>query len=229
MIDRKENMILGLIPARGGSKGIPNKNIRKVCGKPLIVWSIERALQSVLLDNIVVSTDSKEVARIAEENGVKVIMRPSELSTDVASTQDVMMHVLQQEPADILVLLQPTSPCRSKELIDECIREFIQNNYDSLATGFMCNYKEYGTNTLPRQQIQGFFYDDGNVYVIKAKNILNGDRYGKNIGYKFTSRYENAEIDDMYDLWLMEKILEKQQKEWEISGDRDCCRDRGML
>lgn len=206
-------MNLGLIPARGGSKGIPNKNIRIIYGKPLIVWSIERALQSDLLDRVVVSTDSEEIARIADKSGAEIIMRPSELATDTASTQDVMLHALQQKPADILVLLQPTSPCRSQGLIDECIREFIENNYDSLATGFMCTYKEYGTNILPRQQIKGFFYDDGNVYVMKAQNILNGDRYGRNIGHKFISRYENAEIDDMYDFWLLEKILEKQQKE----------------
>lgn len=206
-------MILGLIPARGGSKGVPNKNIKMIYGKPLIVWTIERALQSHLLDEVIVSTDSEEIAVIAKENGAKVMMRPAELATNTASTQDVMKYTLQQIPADILVLLQPTSPCRSDGLIDECIREFMENDYDSLATGFMCDYKEYGSNTLPRQQIQGFFYDDGNVYVIKAKQIMQGDRYGKEIGHKLISRYENAEIDDMYDFWLLEKILEKQQTE----------------
>ena len=206
-------MILGLIPARGGSKGVPNKNIKMIYGKPLIVWTIERALQSSLIDEVVVSTDSEVIAAVARKNGIRVMMRPRELATDTASTQDVMKYTLEQMPADILVLLQPTSPCRSEGLIDNCICEFIENGYDSLATGFMCDYKEYGSNTLPRQQIQGFFYDDGNVYVIKAENILKGDRYGKKIGHKFISRYENAEIDDMYDFWLLEKILEKQQKE----------------
>lgn len=206
-------MILGLIPARGGSKGVPGKNIKMINGKPLIAWTIERALQSRLLDMVVVSTDSVEIAETARENGARVLMRPAELATDTASTQDVMVHVLRQIPADILVLLQPTSPCRSEGLIDECIHEFIENGYDSLATGFMCDYKEYGKNALPRQQIKGFFYDDGNVYVIKADNILKGDRYGKKIGRKLISRYENAEIDDMFDFWMLEKILEKQQKE----------------
>lgn len=206
-------MIIGLIPARGGSKGVPNKNIKMICGKPLIVWTIERALQSQMIDKVVVSTDSEVIADIARQSGVEVIMRPEELATDTASTQDVMVHTLKKIPADILVLLQPTSPCRSEGLIDECINEFIEHNYDSLATGFMCDYKEYGKNTLPRQQIQGFFYDDGNVYVIRAQNILAGDRYGAKIGHKFISRYENAEIDDMFDFWLLEKILEKQQKE----------------
>ena len=202
-------MILGLIPARGGSKGVPGKNIKIIHGKPLIVWSIEKGLKSRLIDKLVVSTDSEEIARIAREAGAEVLMRPAELATDTASTQDVMTHALQYYPADILVLLQPTSPYRTDGLIDECIEEFLQEDLDSLATGFICDYKEYGKNTLPRQQIQGFFYDDGNVYVIKAENILKGDRYGIRIGRKYPSRYENAEIDDDYDFWLLEKILEK--------------------
>lgn len=204
---------LGLIPARGGSKGVPNKNKKEICGKPLVVWTIEKALRSELLDQVLVSTDSAEIARIAEAAGAKVLMRPSALATDTASTLDVMVHALQQVPAEILVLLQPTSPCRSDGLIDACIREFMENDYDSLATGFMCDYIEYGKNTLPRQQINGFFYDDGNVYVIKAENILKGDRYGSRIGRKIISRYENAEIDDMYDFWVMEQILKKQESE----------------
>ena len=206
-------MIMGLIPARAGSKGILNKNIKMIHGKPLIVWTIERALEAKRLDKVLVSTDSDVIADIAVKAGAEVIKRPDYLATDTASTQDVMVHALENMPADILVLLQPTSPCRRMGLIDECIDEFEKGNYDSLATGFICNYKEYATNTLPRQQIQGFFYDDGNVYVIRASNILNGDRYGKHIGHKIISRYENAEIDDEYDFWLLEQILKKQEME----------------
>lgn len=202
-------MILGLIPARGGSKGIPGKNIKIMHGKPLIVWSIEKGLKSRLIDRLVVSTDSEEIAWIARAAGAEVMMRPVELATDTASTQDVMVHALHHYPADTLVLLQPTSPYRSDGLIDDCIEEFLQGDFDSLATGFICDYKEYGKNTLPRQQIQGFFYDDGNVYVIKADKILKGDRYGTKIGRKIISRYENAEIDDEYDFWLLEQILKK--------------------
>lgn len=200
-------MILGLIPARGGSKGVPGKNVKLICGKPLIVWTIESALRAKRLDKIVVSTDSVEIARIAYEAGAEVLMRPAELATDTASTQDVMVHALEQYPAGIVVLLQPTSPYRMEGRIDECICEFLEKDYDSLATGFWCDYKEYGTNTLPRQEIQGFFYDDGNIYVIKAASILAGDRYGKKIGRKVISRYENAEIDDAFDFWLLEHIL----------------------
>lgn len=206
-------MIIGLIPARGGSKGVPNKNIKTICGKPLIVWTIEKAKRSRLLDKVIVSTDSDAIAEIAQKAGAEILKRPDYLATDTASTQDVMVHALQSFPADTLVLLQPTSPCRSEGLIDECILEFQERDYDSLATGWICDYKEYGKNTLPRQQINGFFYDDGNVYVIKAENILKGDRYGIRIGNKIISRYENAEIDDEYDFWLLEQILKKQENE----------------
>lgn len=206
-------MIIGLIPARGGSKGVPGKNIKMIYGKPLIVWSIERALESKLLERVVVSTDSKEIAEISRMAGAEILMRPADLATDTASTLDVMIHALKYCPADTLVLLQPTSPCRASGLIDECIEDFQQGDYDSLATGWNCDYKEYATNTLPRQQIKGFFYDDGNVYVMKATNVLAGDRYGKKICRKIISKYQNAEIDDAYDFWLLEKILEKQMTE----------------
>ena len=206
-------MIIGLIPARGGSKGVPNKNIKTICGKPLIVWTIEKAKRSRLLDKVIVSTDSDAIAEIAQKAGAEILKRPDYLATDTASTQDVMVHALQSFPADTLVLLQPTSPCRSEGLIDECILEFQERDYDSLATGWICDYKEYGKNTLPRQQINGFFYDDGNVYVIKAENILKGDRYGIRIGHKIISRYENAEIDDEYDFFFFLQILKKQENE----------------
>lgn len=206
-------MNLGLIPARGGSKGVPGKNIKMIYGKPLIVWTIEKALMAEKVDKVVVSTDSQEIAEVAKKAGVEVLMRPAELATDMASTLDVMMHALSVYPADIITLLQATSPCRSDGLIDECVDEFISGDYDSLATGFICDYKEYGKNTLPRQQIQGFFYDDGNVYVMKADMVRSGERYGAKIGHKYISRYENAEIDDMFDFWLLEKILEKQMTE----------------
>ena len=209
-------MILGLIPARGGSKGVPGKNVKSIYGRPLIAWTIMRARESERIDRIIVSTDSDDIAKVAIDCGVEVLKRPEYLASDTASTQDVMVHSLQNYPADTLVLLQPTSPFRSKGLIDRCIDQFERGDYDSLATGFICDYKEYGTNTLPRQQIEGFFYDDGNVYVIKAKNILAGDRYGKNIGYYYTDRYENAEIDDLYDFWLLEEILRKKDLEGEL-------------
>ena len=205
-------MILGITPARGGSKGIPRKNIKEIAGKPLIAWTIESARKCNLIDRYVVSTEDEEIASVAKEYGADVLYRPSEISSDEASTLSVLQHAVSSIPCDIIVLLQATSPIRHEGLIDECIKEFEDNGYDSLATGFICKYKEYGNNSLRRQDIQGFFYDDGNVYVIKADLIRSGDRYGKKIGKKIISRWENVEIDDEFDFWLAEHILQNDFK-----------------
>jgi CMP-N-acetylneuraminic acid synthetase len=205
-------MILGITPARGGSKGIPRKNIKMIAGKPLLAWTIEEAKKSELIDRYVVSTEDKEIAEVAQSLGAEVLLRPVEFATDEASTESVLKHAVNYFKCDTVVLLQATSPVRKPGLIDECVREFIDGNYDSLATGFICKYKEYGKNHFRRQDIEGFFYDDGNVYVIRADLIRKGERYGKNIARKLISRFENVEIDDEFDLWLAEQILKKDPK-----------------
>jgi len=207
---KEEAMILGITPARGGSKGIPRKNIRMICGKPLIAWTIEAARQSKLLDRYVVSTEDKQIAEISRNYGAEVIERPAELATDGASTLPVLQNVLERIDADTVVLLQATSPIRNPDLIDSCIKRFADKNADSLATGFVCKYEEYGTSHLRRQDIKGFFYDDGSVYVIKADLIREGDRYGRKIERVITDREQNVEIDDEFDFWVAEQILRKR-------------------
>jgi len=203
--------ILGITPARGGSRTIPRKNIKDISGKPLIAWTIEAANESKMIDRYVVSTEDKEIAQIVRGYGVDVLSRPSALATDEATTISVLQHAIEQIPCDIVVLLQATSPIRRPGLINECIREFIDNEYDSLATGFTCKYIEYGKNNLRRQDIGGFFYDDGNIYVIKAGLIERGERFGKKIGGKVVSRWENVEIDDEFDFWFAEQILKERR------------------
>ena len=200
-------MILGITPARGDSKGIPGKNIKDISGIPLIAWTIESAKKSKLLGKYVVSTEDKEIAGMAKQYGAEILNRPMELATDEATTLSVLQHVIEKIPCDSVVLLQATSPIRRDGLIDECIKEFIDNEYDSLATGFTCKYIEYGKNNSRRQDIEGFFYDDGNVYVIKADLIERGERFGKKVGRKVISRWESIEIDDEFDFWLAEQTL----------------------
>ena len=199
--------ILGITPARGGSKGIPMKNIKLIAGKPLIAWTIEAAKNSKLLDKYIVSTEDEEIAEVVRRYDAEVLYRPPALATDEASTLNVLQHAIEHIPCDIVVGIQATSPIRHPGLIDECIREFIDNDYDSLATGFICKYIEYGKNESRRQDIQGFFYDDGNIYATRADLIRKGDRLGKKVGRKIISRWENVEIDDEFDFWLAEKIL----------------------
>lgn len=204
--------ILGVTPARGGSKGIPRKNIRHLCGKPLLAWTIEAAMASRLLNDYVVSTEDAEIAQVAKEFGARVISRPPELATDEADTLPVLQHILDLETADILVLLQATSPIRDEGVIDSCIRRFFETKADSLATGFICKYVEYGKNDLRRQDIAGFFYDDGNVYVLRADLLRQGDRYGRRIERVLLDREQNVEIDEEFDFWLAQEILRRRQR-----------------
>ena len=204
-------MIFGVIPARGGSKGIPQKNVRQVCGKPLIAWTIEAAQQSVLLDRWVVSTEDPEIASISRLYGAEILNRPPQLATDTTPTLHVLKHALNHVSADIVVLLQPTSPIRSSGLIDRCIRQFQDTQADSLATGFMCKYQEYALdNNLRRQDRAGFFYDDGNVYVLRASMVSAGEQFGEKIERVLLDREQNIEVDDFFELWLAEKVLERR-------------------
>ena len=200
-----------MTPVRGGSKGVPRKNLRTICGKPLIAWTIQAAQESKLLDKYVVSTEDAEIAVVAEEWGAEVLWRPEELAADEVPTLPVLQHTIGERPADTLVLLQATSPIRDAGLIDTCIERFQARGADSLATGFNCTYTEYGSEALPRQKIEGYFYDDGNVYVIKASLLANDDRHGSRIERMPLDREQNVEIDDEFDFWLAEQILLKRQ------------------
>lgn len=200
--------ILGIIPARGGSKTIPRKNIKKIADKPLIAWTIEAAKESKLLNDFVVSTEDPVIAKVAKRYGAKVIKRPKALASDTATTLSVMQNVLKKIPATIVVLLQCTSPVREKGLIDKCIETFLARKADSLATGFTCTLYEWGSyDNKRRQDLKGWFHDDGNVYVLKAKNILKGSLWGGKREPFPISREQNVEIDDEFDFWLNETIL----------------------
>lgn len=207
-------MILGVVPARGGSKGLPQKNIRMLCGKPLIAWTIAAAQKAKLLDRFVVSTEDEKIAQIARNYGAEVVERPRELATDEASTLSVWQHVLSQIEANILVNLNPTSPVRDDDLIDRCIRRFVEVKPDSLATGFICKYVEWGDPKYMnkrRQDIPGFFYDDGNIYVVDCEVIRRGDQYGENLEQVTIDREQNVDIDDDFDFWLAEQIILKRK------------------
>jgi len=116
--------VLGLIPARGGSKGIPRKNIKAMAGKPLIAWTIETALKSRLLASVVVSTDDQEIGEVARSYGAQTpFMRPAELARDDSPGVDPVLHALETLPEfDAVLLMQPTSPLRTVDDIDGCIR-----------------------------------------------------------------------------------------------------------
>lgn len=207
----KRPFILGVIPARGGSKGIKRKNLKLINGRPLVYWSIKAAQESKLLDKFIVSTEDSEIKKVSVSYGAEVMDRPGHLAKDFSTTLSVLQHILtRSQQVDVLVLLQPTSPVRDGRLIDRCIKKFLESKTDSLATGFMSLQYEWGVNqNTPRQKLTGWFYDDGNVYVHKAKSIIDGVWAGKNKYPLIIPKKFNFEIDDDIDFYIAEMLLKK--------------------
>lgn len=201
------HFVLGVIPARGGSKGVSRKNVRPVAGKPLLAWSIEAALRSSRLDRWVVSTEDAEIAHVARTHGAEVLERPPELATDDTSTLAVAQHALARIPAGTIVVLHPTSPIRSSGLIDLCVERFLKTGAESLGTVHRDYTYEYGQDMPRRQDMEPRMVDNGNVYVLQADLVRAGRWLGDRLGTVETSREEGIEIDDDFDLWLAEQVL----------------------
>ena len=143
--------ILAMIPARGGSKGIKDKNITPLAGKPLITYTIEAALKSRYIDRVVVSTDSEKIAKVARNAGADVpFLRPAELASDTAKSIDAVLHCIQVCQGDIFLLLQPTSPLRTAEDIDAAIETFIAHGEKGL-----CSVNEIGDHPILTRTMDG--------------------------------------------------------------------------
>jgi CMP-N,N'-diacetyllegionaminic acid synthase len=154
-----------LIPARGGSKGIPRKNVKLIAGKPLIVWTIEAALRSSLLNAVVVSTDDPEIAAVALQAGAQVpFMRPAALAQDQTPGLDPVLHALNQLPQyDSVLLLQPTSPLRTTDDIDGCLNLAIQKKTPSVVSVNEAGTHPYWTFRLSADQTMVRFVDTAPV------------------------------------------------------------------
>ena len=220
------NKITAFIPARGGSKTLPGKNIKEFAGKPLIGHSIEYALESKLIEEVVVSTDDDKIAKIARKAGARIVNRPTELSTDSATTESAIHHFVNKfnKKPDILVLLQPTSPYRPKGSLENAITHFTENGFDSLLSitpthrffwrvkDDQTTYAEYDYLNRPRRQdlkqedIR--YMENGSLYIFKRKHFdKTGNRLGGKIGYvEWTEEY-SIEIDTPLDFDILEKLF----------------------
>jgi len=216
--------IIVLIPARGGSKGIPGKNIKNFEGKPLISHSIEYAKDSKLINEIYVSTDDEQIAHISKTAGSKIIKRPAELSTDTSTTESAIEHALNNidNLPDIIVLLQPTSPLRPEKSLDLIINKFINGKYDSLLTLSPSNNffwkidsdkasAEYNfLNRKRRQDIsesEKKYFENGSVYIFTRKHFeATNNRLGGDIGYVVFPEEYSYEIDTPQDLIILEQL-----------------------
>ncbi|MFA5276467.1 MAG: acylneuraminate cytidylyltransferase family protein, partial [Candidatus Omnitrophota bacterium] len=130
----KKNRIIAIIPARGGSKGIPGKNIIDFAGKPLLAWSILQAKSSKMISEVYVTSDSRQILEIAEKYGARPILRPKNIASDTASSESALLHTLNQikGKVDYIVFLQPTAPLRKTNDIDNAIKKIISEKTDSL-------------------------------------------------------------------------------------------------
>jgi CMP-N,N'-diacetyllegionaminic acid synthase len=232
----EEKNILAIIPARGGSKGIPGKNIREFAGKPLIVHSIEAALKCPLVTRTVVSTDDDKIAAISIAHGAEVIKRPGELAADSSLVIDTIRYTVRKveeegEDVDIVILLEPTSPFRRMQDIEKCIQVLLENKADSAATYTNANispnrlwrisddvvepYIEGAVPWLPRQKQPRAFELTGQVYALSKKILFEKeDSISTLLGRIFpviTPRETALDIDTELDFIMAEKIMEHFQ------------------
>lgn len=225
---------LGIIPARGGSKGIHRKNIKLMNGKPMVAYTIEAAQKS-RLDHFIVSTEDKEIKNICEGLGAEVIDRPEELASDSAHTAHVIVDVLKKviEP-DVVVLLQPTSPLRNEIHINEALDVFEHGTFDSVISvgqfphfiwclGLQCpypvNYDPYGRRPRRQDKLTDFI-ENGAIYIFKTKDFLETQFVlpGK-LGFYVMAEESCIEVDTPYDFFVCEQTMKYYGQN--NSGSRD--------
>lgn len=227
--------VIAMIPARGGSKSVPYKNIKPLAGKPLICWAIDVAKQTPEIDRIIVSTDDERIANVAIQYGAEVVARPDELARDDSIVIDAIKDLIrklraQGEGAEYMVLLEPTCPLRQNQDITECLNILEYKNYDSVAT-----FKEADLNPhrawkvnenspepfiqgvvpwLPRQKLPKAYQLNGAVYSFRIDGLQNHDislLFGK-IGAVLMPKERSVDIDDELDFLITEALIERMNK-----------------
>ena len=235
-VSMQAKSILAIIPARGGSKGMPGKNIREFAGKPLIAHSIEASLNCSLITRTVVSTDDDKIADVAMAHGAQVIRRPDELAADTSLVIDAIRHAVRTvedggEDVDIVLLLEPTSPFRRAEDLEKCIQILLENKADSVATFTDSHvspnrlwrvsddtvepYIEGAVPWLPRQKQPKAYELTGQIYALSKKILYENEEsisqlMGR-IAAVITPRETALDIDTELDFMIAEKVMEHFQ------------------
>jgi len=220
--------ILAIIPARGGSKGIPMKNIQKLCGKSLIEYTIRSAISSSKINRVIVSTDNARIAQVSKKAGAEVpFLRPKILSKDNSPTTETIKHAINflqkkysYEP-DIICLLQPTSPIRDLSVIDNSITKLQRTNATSVITvakiknhpfasfwyskGYLKPFRASFAKYYQRQKYPPLYYPTGAVYTFWTKNLKKYNSiYGPRIKPIIINQEDNIDIDTLFDLFIAE-------------------------
>jgi CMP-N-acetylneuraminic acid synthetase len=225
--------VLGIITARGGSKGIKRKNIVSLAGKPLIYYTIQAAKKSKLLTNFIVSTEDKKIAAIAKKYGASVpFLRPKKLAKDDTKSIDVIKNIIKKleknnEFYDAVIILQPTSPLRTGIDIDNAINKMIKTDADSIIslvniTGFALDrikkikndiiysfYKDEKEG-IPRQKLDTLYKRNGAIYLTKTSVLKKGSIFGKSSRPYIMPAEKSVDINEEFDLLLTKFLMEKK-------------------
>lgn len=223
--------VLSIIPARGGSKGIPKKNLVMLNNIPLLEYTIKASLNSKSISKTVLSTDDFEIQNFSKNFSINVIERPKDLATDDApldkTIENVLINLQNSENfiPDVIVLLQNTSPLRTSQHIDEALDLYFSKNYDSLLSVFpshkfiwnrlndtskSLNYEP--TNRPNRQEITNNFIENGAIYITNYNSFKKTQcRISGKIGLYLMPEEKSLEIDSPYDLFLAEQLLNKKE------------------
>lgn len=229
--------VLAIIPARVGSKGLPGKNLKELCGKPLIAWSIDVGLRSKYIDLLIVSTDGLEIAKIAEKYGASVpFIRPPELATDQATSIEVIKHALNYcEGAglnfDYTILLEPTSPLREVDDIDRALESLVDNEQflsivgvaktESQNPAFLVKLGKSNSlsglysseiGKIRRQDIQDVYFLEGSIYISETRILQERETFyhQDTMGYIFP-KWKSLEIDDLEDFTMVEALMSRKK------------------
>lgn len=229
--------VLAVVPARGGSKGLPGKNIRVVAGKPLLAWSVEAGLQSRYVDHLIVSTDSPEIAEVARAHGARVpFLRPAHLASDAAGHVEVMLHAVDWMEtkgsflADYMVMLEPTSPLRDAQDVDTALEAMEARAENEALVGvcrvesghpaFLCRREEGFIRPFEgerfvfkrRQELDDLYFFEGSVYISKVPSFRSRLSFYHERTIPFeVPKWKSFEVDDHVDLLLIERLLELKQ------------------
>ncbi len=224
-----DKKIIVIIPARGGSKGIPRKNIRLLANKPLIAYSIETSLKSKYVDKVVVTTDDDEIKFIAEKFGASTIKRSGKLALDDIPLDPVIYDAVKTEEKscktifDFVITVQPTSPLLKTETIDETIEKLSDNSNDTIISvvddrhlnwGFDDKEKKYYPlyeERVNRQYLPKTFKETGGIFATKREFLSENSRMGENINLIELSPHESIDIDNYEDWWVAERLINKKR------------------
>ena len=228
----RNKTFLAIIPARGGSKRLPRKNVLDLCGKPLIAYSIEAALKSKYIDKLIVSSDDDEILEISKKYGANIIKRPPELGTDTTTTFDTIKHVVDNlDIYDYVILLQATSPLRNQIHIDESIQLLELKKADAIVSVCEMDHSPLWSNTLDStlsmngflkdevlnkrsQDLEKYYRLNGAIYICKTDKLLEEESFllKENIFAYKMNRENSIDIDEEIDFIIAKELINKNMK-----------------